>query len=61
MTIHIVAHPRLVVAYCDDDDLAVVLCPPSCTSEAILDVASIVLPQPRYYELADQLQTQSDE
>jgi hypothetical protein len=55
LTIHFVPHPCLVVAHSDADGTTVVLCPPGQQPAAILDVASVVLPEQRYRELADLL------
>jgi hypothetical protein len=48
-------HDRLVVTRCQDDDTVYVLRPPGADPRAILRVASLVLPERRYGELAEQL------
>ena len=48
-------HDRLVVTRCQSDDTVYVLRPPGADPQAILRVASLVLPERRYGELAEQL------
>ena len=55
MSIHFIPHPRLVVVHSNEDQTTVVLCPPGLEASAILDVASVVVPEQRYRELAERL------
>jgi LysM repeat protein len=48
-------HDRLVVTRSQSDDMVYVLRPPGADPKAILRVASLVLPECRYGELAEQL------
>ena len=48
-------HDRLVVTRSQHDDMVCVLRPPGADPKAILRVASLVLPEARYGELAEQL------
>ena len=48
-------HDRLVVTRSQSDDTVYVLRPPGADPQAILRVASLVLPECRYGELAEQL------
>jgi LysM repeat protein len=48
-------HDRLVVTRSQSDDMVYVLRPPGADPKAILRVASLVLPESRYGELAEQL------
>ncbi len=48
-------HDRLVVTRSQHDDMVYVLRPPGADPKAILRVASLVLPEGRYGELAEQL------
>ncbi len=48
-------HDRLVVTRSQNDDMVYVLRPPGADPKAILRVASLVLPECRYGELAEQL------
>jgi hypothetical protein len=48
-------HDRLVVTRCQADDTVYVLRPPGADPQSILRVASLVLPERRYGELAEHL------
>lgn len=56
MPIIFVSHPQLVIAHRDSDQTTLVLHPPGLDPTCILDVASLVLSEQLYEELAEQLQ-----